>query len=132
MSLADAKRLLQWEVVSEALAAANVDAETIALVEHARSVDEVVHGVASCLIGSADGKQTKNYVKVEMSGMLPPFDRAYVELIRPGGHTSHELREKLRDSLSHVRRVLSEGAPTDDAREALVQEIELVLAAEAP
>lgn len=132
MSLSDAKRMLQWKVVTEALAAANVDAETIALVEHARAVDETFHMMAQALLGGSDAKQVKNYIKVEMVGMLPPFERAYVELTRPSGKTSHELRVLLRDRLTNVRRLLSEGCPTDGLREGMIQGIDEDLATEAP
>lgn len=132
MSLSDARRLLQWNVVMEALADAGVDAETIKLVEHARGVDETIHSMACVLIGGADAAQPRNYVKVEMVGMLPPFERAYVELVRPGGKTSHELRELLRDRLVHVRRLLSQGAPNDGLRDGLIQGIDESLAMESP
>jgi hypothetical protein len=116
----------------EALTDAGVDAETIKLVEHARGVDETVYSMACALLGGTDAKQAKNYIKVEMVGMLPPFDRAYIELVRPGGKTSHELRELLRDRLAHVRRLLSDGAPTDGLREGVLQGIDADLATEAP
>jgi hypothetical protein len=99
MGLSDAKRVLQWRVVTEALAEANVDAEIVAIVEHARAVDETVYMMARGLLGGADAKQVKNYIKVELVGMTPPFERAYVELVKPGGKTSHELRELMRDML---------------------------------
>lgn len=132
MGLSDAKRLLQWSVVTEALTDAGVDAETIALVESARAVNETVHHMARALLGGADAKQAKNYIKVEMVGMVPPFERAYVELVRSGGKTSHELREMMRDRLTHVRRLLDEGCPNDGRREGMIQGIDLDLATEAP
>lgn len=132
MSLSEARRILQWNVVMEALASAGVDAETIGVVENARAVDRTVMSAAHVLLGIADGKQAKNYVKVEMSGMTPPFDRAYVELIRPGGRTSHELRELLRERLVHVRRLLAESCPRDAVREGIVLGIDEDLAAERP
>jgi hypothetical protein len=132
MSLSDAKRLLQWNVVTEALVHAGVDAEVIALVEQARHVSDTVHSVAQVLLGGADVKQTRNYVKVEMVGMLPPFERAYVELVRPGGKTSHELREMLRDRLSHIRKLLADGSPTDGMREGIIQGTDEDLARESP
>ena len=109
MSLRDAKRVLQWQVVSDALVEAGVDAETVALVEHARAIDDTVHATAQTLLGLADAKQAKNYVKVELVGLVPPFERAYVELVRPDGKTSHELREMLRDRLMHVRKIVEPG-----------------------
>lgn len=132
MSLSDAKRMLQWKVVTEALVEANVDPEIVELVERARAVEEVVHAMAHTLLGVADAKQAKNYVKVEMVGMIPPFEKAYVELIRPGGKSSHELRELLRDRLTHVRHLLSQGQPNDGLREGLIQGIDEDLATEAP
>ncbi len=132
MSLLDAKRMLQWKVVTEALAEAGVDAETIALVGKAKEVDETVHSIAQVLLGGADVKRAKNYIKVEMVGMLPPFERAYVELIRPGGKTSHELREMLRERLEHVRGLLRGGPPTDALREGIIEGINEDLATEAP
>jgi hypothetical protein len=132
MSLMDAKRLLQWNVVTEALADAEVDPETIAIVESARIVSEIVHSMAGMLMGGADTKQAKNYVKIEMIGLIPPFERAYIELVRPGGKTSHELRELLRDRLAHVRKLLSEGCPKDALREGIIQGIDEDLASESP
>ena len=84
------------------------------------------------LIGGADVRQARNYIKVEMVGFLPPFDRAYIELVKPGGKTSHELRELLRDRLTHVRRTLAEGCPTDGLRDGLIEGINEDLATEAP
>lgn len=132
MGLSDAKRMLQWGVVTEALADAEVGAEVIALVEHARAVDETVQMMALGLLGGADTKQAKNYIKIEMVGMTPPFERAYVELVKPGGKTSHELRELLRDRLAHVRRLLAEGKPNDGLRDGIIQGIDEDLALEAP
>lgn len=132
MSLGDAKRALQWNVVTEALAAAEVDAEVIELVEHARAVNEIIQSMTSMLLSCSDSKQVKNYIKVEMTGMLPPFERAYIELIRPSGKTSHELRNLLRDRLTHVRYLLSKGQPTDGLREGIIQGIDEDLATEAP
>jgi hypothetical protein len=124
--------MLQWKVVTEALTAAGVDTETMALVEHARATDETVNMAAQVLLRSADEKQAKNYVKVEMIGLVPPFERVYVELVRPGGKTSHELRELLRDRLCHVRTALIAGTPTDAFREGLCEGIAEDLATEAP
>lgn len=106
MSLTDAKRVLQWNVVIEALVAAGVDEETMKLVEFSRSSGDMIHGMMQMIVGSADAKQAKNYVKVEIVGLVAPFERAYVELVRSGGKTSHELREILRDRLSFIRMVL--------------------------
>lgn len=132
MSLSDARRVLQWSVVMEALEAAEVDAETIAIVEHARHVDETVNSMARVLLGGADASATKNYVKVEMVGMVPPFERAYVELVRPGGKTSHELRELLRDRLNIVRRVLAVSVEDEALRKGIFAGIDEDLAKEAP
>ena len=132
MGLSDAKRTLQWKVVMEALAAAEIDADTIALVEHARATDDTVNMAARALLGGVDAKQAKNYVKVEMVGLLPPFERVYVELVRPGGKTSHELRELLRDRLAHVHHGLVAGTPTDGFRQGLIEGIAADLATEAP
>jgi len=133
MGLSEARRLLQWNVVMEALAGAGVDADTIEVVEHARAVDQLVMSAAHVLLAVSDGSRAKNYVKFEMVGMTPPFDRAYVELIRPGGRTSHELRELLRDRLAHVRRLLSGDRPYDVAViEAEIRLIDEDLATEQP
>lgn len=132
MSLADAKRTLQWSVAIEALKDAEVGADVIAIVEKARAVDDTVHMMARALVGGSDAKQAKNYIKVEMVGLYPPFERAYVELTRPNGKTSHELREMMRDRLTHVRGMLAVGPPTDALREGLIEGIEETLAAEAP
>lgn len=134
MSLGDAKRLLQWQVVTEALEAADVGAEVMAIVEHAHHVDDTAHGMVRMLLGGSDPAKPKNYVKVELTGMIPPFDRAYVELVRPGGRTSHELRELLRIRLEHVRRVLTDEQDRglESLREAIIYGIDQDLAAEAP
>lgn len=132
MSLQDAKRLLQWNVVMSALADADIDAETIAVVESARHTSEIVKALAGTLQASADAKQAKNYVKVDMVGMVAPFDRAYIELVRPGGKTSHELRELLRSRLQHVRNCLTSDDILDVFRADLIQSIDEDLTAEAP
>lgn len=132
MSLASAKRMLQWKVITEALAECELDPELIALVDQARAIQETVLMVASSLIGGADQKQIKNYIKVEMVGMTPPFDRAYVELHKPGGKTSHELRELLRDRLTHIRRCLMDGPPQDAFLRGMILGIEETLELEAP
>lgn len=132
MSLSYAKRMLQWKVITEALTEAGVDTELMALVEKARAVHDTVAMMAQALIGGADTKQAKNYIKVEMVGLIPPFDRAYVELVRPGGKTSHQLRELLRDRLEHTREMLSHGSPTDALRDGIIHGIDEDLATEAP
>lgn len=133
MSLSDAKRMLQWGVVMEALASAGVDAETVALVESARQCHVVVQTMTSVLLGAADTRQAKNYVKVEMVGLTPPFERAYVELVRHGGKTSHELRELLRDRLTHIRSCLQQDDIANSAfRDGMILGIDDDLAAEAP
>lgn len=132
MSLNDAKRVLQWNVVTAALTEAGVDAETLAMVEHAQHVSDIVYSFARMLMGSADAKQPKNYVKVEMVGFPAPFDRAYVELVRPGGKTSHELRELLRGHLEYLRGMLATGASSNSSRNALISGIDETLAKEAP
>lgn len=132
MSLGDAKRVLQWSVVMEALAEAGVDQDTVAMVESARQDGDVAQSIVRLLLGAADAKQAKNYVKVEMHGLVAPFERAYVELVRPGGKTSHELLDMLRDRLTHVRGLLAEGTPSDGRREGIIEGIDLDLAAEAP
>ncbi len=135
MSLTDAKRLLQWNVVTEALAAAGVDEETKKLVEFSRSAGDMVHGMMQMICGSADAEQAKNYAKVEIVGLVAPFERAYVELVRPGGKTSHELREILRGRLTFVRTVLV--SRTDELRleafrTGMIAGIDEDLAAESP
>lgn len=135
MSLSDARRVLQWNVVMEALRAADVDADTIAMVEQSRNAGEVVNAMARMLLGGADQKAAKNYVKFEMVGLIAPFERAYVELVRPDGQTSHELRELLRYRLEFVRMVLAE-RPADLELEAfrsgVIAKINEDLAKEAP
>jgi hypothetical protein len=132
MSLQDAKRLLQWKVVMEALSAAGVDAETIKVVESARQAGDVVQSMTQMLLGSVDTKQAKNYVKFEMVGLTLPFERVYVELVRPNGKTSHELRGLLRARLMHVHAKLAEGTPSDGLRAGLIEGIASDLAEEAP
>lgn len=132
MSLRDAKRELQWGVVMAALADAGVDEETVKLVQFSRNAGDTVRGMASMLIGSADTAAPKNYVKVEMVGLVPPFERAHIELVRPGGKTSHELRELLRARLLAVRARLAGSAIDDEARDVLIHGIDEVISAEAP
>lgn len=129
MSLSDAKRELQWSVVMEALSAAGADAETVAMVERARNAGDAFQFMARSLIGGADVAQAKNYVKVEMVGLVAPFERAYVELVRPGGKTSHELREMLRNELVRVRNLLARGV---ESTSSIIEEIDETIAAEVP
>jgi hypothetical protein len=126
------KRELQWGVVMAALADAGADEDTVKLVQFARNAGDMVRGMTSMLVGSADTAAAKNYVKVEMVGLVPPFERAYVELVRPGGKTSHELRELLRDRLTHVRYMLSEGDLSDARRQGIMHGIDEDLAKERP
>lgn len=113
MSLSDAKRVLQWNVVMAALAEAGVDPDTTALVEQARSASDLFQSMAQLMLGGAEIQQAKNYVKFEMTGLTLPFDRAYIELVRPGGKTSHELRGVLRACLVEVHGRLMEGTAAD-------------------
>lgn len=129
MGLRDAKEELQWGVVTEALRAADVDADTMNMVEQARNSYRVFHSLGSMLIGSADQKQAKNYVKVEMHGLISPFERVYVELVRPDGKTSHELREMLRGGFVRVRNLLARGT---ESTSQVIEEIDEMLASEAP
>lgn len=130
MGLSEAKSALQWNAVFEALAAAGIDTDTVELVKKFRSLSVIVESAASLLQGSTDTAHAKNYIKVELVGMLPPFDRAYVELIRPGGKSSHALRELLRNRLVHVHTLLSEGTPLPALREGIMLGIAEDLAAE--
>lgn len=131
MSLRDAKRLLHWNVVMEALAAADVGPEITAMVEAARQAGDVAQAMGAMLIGSADTKQTKNYVKVEMVGLVAPFERVYVELIRVDGKTSHERRVILADKLAAVRCYLAVGSPLDTLRLGMIEDLDKILAEEA-
>lgn len=132
MSLQDAKRTLQWHVVMEALTAAGVDAETLAMVEFSRQVGDIAQAMTSTLLGGADTEQAKNYVKLEMVGLVTPFERVYVELTRAGGKTSHELRALLRERLGLVRDRLAEGPVLEFIRQGIVAGIDELLAEEAP
>jgi hypothetical protein len=132
MGLSEAKRVLQWEVVKQALLEAHVDQEVLDLVEQARDMYDVVQGMTRILLGVSDGTKAKNYVKVEVVGLTAPFERAYVELVRPGGSTSHELRTLLRDRLVHVRRCLVEEKLLEGLVTGMVQGIDEDLAKEAP
>ncbi len=133
MSIEDAKRELQWHVVREALAAAGVDDDLVVMVERAKAIEITVHAMARTLTGAADTSQARNYVKVEMVGLIPPFDRAYVELVRPGGKTSHELREMMRDRLEHVKRCLLDPSIDNEAfRRGIIMGIDLDLSKETP
>lgn len=133
MSLEDARQMLRWNTVMEALVLAKVDAETIEMVKGARDTAIMVHSMASALLICADRERPRNYIKVDMVGMLPPFDRAYIELIRPGGKTSHELRELLRDRLMIARRWISDNLLIgEEDRSKRIQAIDDVLAVESP
>lgn len=132
VTMTDATRALRWGVAMEALRDAGVDAETFELVERARAIEETVMSMTRVLLGVADAKQPKNYIKVEMVGLTPPWDRAYVELMRPGGRTSHELRELLRDRLTLIRRLLADGDLPDAMVAGMIAGIDEDLATEAP
>ncbi|HEU4727659.1 MAG TPA: hypothetical protein VFT22_07215 [Kofleriaceae bacterium] len=117
----------------DALRDSGVDAETIALVESAQHCHVIVQTMTSVLLGVADAKQAKNYVKVEMTGISAPFERAYVELVRPGGKTSHELRELLRERLTHIRSCLGQDEIRLEAfRQGIIMGIDEDLATEEP
>lgn len=117
----------------EALTEAGVDAEIVAMVESARNAGDVAQSMVGTLLGTADVNQAKNYVKVEIVGLIAPFDRAYVELVRPGGKTSHELRELLRHRLQHIRSCLTAKEIGIDAfRDGMARGIDEDLAKEAP
>lgn len=92
--------------VLDALKAAGVDEETVAMVAKARSVDDVFAAMVTMLVGTADQTAAKNYGSFEIHGSVLPFERIYVEALKPGGKTSHELRELLRRRLDHVKRHL--------------------------
>lgn len=132
MGLSEAKRALQWNVVMEAITAAGVDDDIIKMVEAARDASTLIHGLTGMLLGGADKQAAKNYVKFEMVGLIAPFERAYVELVRADGKTSHELRDLLRRRLEHVRALLSEGTPTDGQRQGMIEGIDEDLAKESP
>ncbi len=131
MGLSEERRAIQWNEVMQALAEAGVDGETVHLVEAARTYGDLAHWLARMLLGAADHSQPKNYLKFDMVGLTAPFDRAYVELVRPGGKTSHELRTLLRDRLASVRRLLAEGAPDDALLQGVIAGIDEDLATEA-
>jgi hypothetical protein len=42
----------------------------------------------------ADETAARNYMSIQMVGIQAPFDRATIELIRPGGKTPHERAEE--------------------------------------
>jgi hypothetical protein len=132
VSLGNARRMLQWDAVVDALESAGTDKEAIELVLKARAVSDVVYMMTDVLTGNADANQARNYVKVDMVGLLPPFDRAYVELVRPGGKTSHELREMLRARLIGIRGLLAEGQPHRWTIEGMIQGIDEDLTKETP
>ena len=133
MSLSDAKLQLQWAVVEQALAEANVDADVRALVENAKHIHGAIMGMMQVLLGIANVEAPKNYVKIEMTGMVPPFERAYVELVRPGGATSHELRALLRERLTCIEGQLTDHDIKSDAfREGMLIAIRRDLAKELP
>lgn len=63
MSLSDAKRMLQWNTITEALTEAGVDADAIALVEQARAVSQTVHSMAQALLDGADTKTSRRNLR---------------------------------------------------------------------
>lgn len=133
MSLRDGQRLLRWNAVMAALEAAGLDEETVDMVKSARVSGDTVNAFVDLLIGSADTKAAKNYVKVDVVGLIAPFERAYVELIRPGGKSSHELREMMRVRLLHLKECLSSSNLKFDAfKEGMISGINETLEAEKP
>jgi hypothetical protein len=46
------------------------------------------------LVMRADETAARNYMSIQMVGLPAPFDRATIELIRPGGKTPHERAEE--------------------------------------
>lgn len=91
MSLADAKRAMGWIRAAEAMKAAGIDEETIATLEKGQQCWDMVTGLTQMLYASADASKAKNFVSVQIAGLDAPWDRAYVELMRPGGKTPTEL-----------------------------------------
>lgn len=53
---------------------------------------EMIQTAVSALMVCADQSDAKNYIEIAMSGLMLPFDRAAVHLIRPGGRTPRELQ----------------------------------------
>lgn len=110
--------------VLDALQAAGVDDETRKMVEQAKSAGDMIQVMMAMLLGSADHKQAKNYASFQVEGLTMPFKRAYVELLRDGGLTSHEIREQLCTALVNVREKLLLIASSSPARDDVVAYID--------
>src|ERR1700750_1144333 len=121
MEVDEVKSEAQWNVVMEALAAANVSTETVELVRKYRALSSLIESAGILLQKSADVEHAKNYIKIDMVGMLPPFDRAYIELLRPEGKSSHELRLLLRKRLKHIHYLLLAGTPSVALQEEMIK-----------
>lgn len=83
-------------VIAEQLAKKNVTPEVIAGYE-------MIQGAVSALMLAADHAEAKNYIEITMAGLHPPFDRAAIHLVRPGGKTPHEVRLAAESEIGGLR-----------------------------
>ena len=54
---------------------------------------EMIMSAISLLVARADQSAAKNFVAIAVSGVDSPFDRCFIELVRPGGKNPAELAE---------------------------------------
>lgn len=95
-------RLRRVARVNEALGVlrdAGTDEETMAAVESGIQTHDMFQHLMGMINMWADPAQPGNYVALKMVGMMAPFDRAAIELIRPGHMDSAELCEQLKTQL---------------------------------
>lgn len=84
------------KVIAEQLAKKNVTPETIAGYE-------MLQTVVTSLMWASDRSAAKNYIEIVMDGLMAPFDRAAIHLIRPGGRTPNELQREAENELGGAR-----------------------------
>lgn len=93
--------------IAEQLARKNVTPDTIA------GYDMLQLAVTTLMI-TADRSTAKNYIEIVMSGLLPPFDRAAIHLIRPGGKTPMELQRLVEAGLAAMTAARDEACEIAD------------------
>lgn len=81
--------------IAEQLAAKNITPEIIAGYE-------MIQTAVQALLVSADRSSAPNYIEITMSGLMLPFGRAAIHLIRAGGKTPAELQRRAEDELGGV------------------------------
>ncbi len=95
--------------IAEMLASKNVTPEAIAGYE-------MIQGAIKALMVAADHAEAKNYIEITMVGLLPPFDRAAIQLVRPGGKTPMELQRAAEGERDAIKLELEECQAELDAQ----------------